>query len=479
MTPRSPQRAPRRRPWLVFAAAASPFAGCALANENHRCATDRDCLAGHECRSGVCTSSHATGESGTNGVGGAEPNRDLAMAGSGMAGSGGGGAEQTLGGGTSIGGAGQSSKDPGGSTGRGGSLAAAGGTGARGGATQGPGGTAGDGAGHGGEAGVAGDTSTTEPQCDPMLENIQQECSGQFSPVYYLADARAVAVSAQTAHGYVVYASETGDSDAIASSWCGYPGQSFSSMYCFDALPTVTRMAGTTMLDDALEVFAVGRCGTLWERHVQFGGWVNWIELYEPAVASRVSDIAATRVAGKTNFIFVADRGNVFVRHRTEPEPEAPFGEWSLINKGAGNVIAAATRSDGRQQIFTLDGSGKPRTSIQQTSDLDSGFGKFTDFDSSTVPALIDIEAVDGLPQLEVYGLDIGGGLWMRREDGQGSFTPWDGGATPAPVVAFTTIAGAGIYGLTDGTMALIGSSSSGAYVNQRMNGVWLGWTHL
>jgi hypothetical protein len=447
-----PQSA-RRRACFALAWVLTPFTGCGLSNEKHRCATDGDCLAGRVCNSGVCSSDSGHPTQGTSGMGGTDktpPSSDGGAAGSSVTAEPGG-----------------TSGNAGGSSGRGEGNAP----------QRSDGGNAGQSV---DQNGMAGGTETTTPPpvaCDPMLENVTLECSSMFYDALPIVDARAASVSGltQSMGGFQVFAVKA-YSDMVATAYNRVPDGPFTNFICFDGLPAPARLASTAVLEGTAEVFAVARCGTLWERHLQFGGWVAWKSLILPAEDARVSDVAATRVAETTNFVYVTDRGNAYVRHRVEATSFSDFGAWSLAAKGAGSVIAAGGRSDGRQQMFTLDEHGRPLTSVQVSPDVDAAFDRFTDFGDASVPPFIDIEAADGLAELEVFGLDIAGGIWTREEDGSGSFTPWAPSVVPPPPATFRTLAGAGIYGLS-GALALVGASESGAFVNLRIDGSWRGWT--
>jgi hypothetical protein len=140
-------------------------------------------------------------------------------------------------------------------------------------------------------------------------------------------------------------------------------------------------------------------------------------------------------------------------------------------------------RSDLRQQVFTLDGNGLMRTAIQITSDLDSEFGPWSDFDSNQLPArLIDIEAPQGGPfPLEVFAVDSTGALWQRAADAKtAEFQAWNAWDGPPPPATLISLSGAGLKRAVGTPLQLVGlGASGGVYTVRRKAGAWLDWRYL
>jgi hypothetical protein len=337
----------------------------------------------------------------------------------------------------------------------------------------------------GGQSGTAGGpgqsgTAGAGGFCDPEIETEVIECV--FGQNLTVPHARAAAISgvSGTWDGYQVYASKAA-SDMVATTWNDAPGVAFYSLQCFDALPAPDRMAGTTRLDDSLEVYAVARCGTVWQRRIVTTAWVAWApwaQLHLPTADSQVTDVAATRLPGVTNFTYIVDRGSVYARYRETPTADSKYTDFAFALAGSGDVIAAGTRSDGSQELFTIDQNGRPLTSTQTGTALNAPFDTWTDLGDDTLPPFVDIDAADGTNPLDVFGLDANGHVWMRREDGN-AFTPWALIDADAPPITFRTLAGAGLSTSTDGTMALIGAGTSGVYVIERLGQAWQSWTQL
>lgn len=316
--------------------------------------------------------------------------------------------------------------------------------------------------------------------CDPEVENVNVECVVESLSEYPIPIASGAAVcGVSSTEGFELYVAKR-DSDSLGTSWTGYLEDGFRpGTLCFGAIPAPDRLAATTLLDDEPDAFATGRCGTVFERKFLVAKqiWTPWAQASLPTAAASITDVAVSRLPGVTNFMYVTDGRTVFVRHRMDLVPGSAFGSWSKLGGRAGNIVAAATRGDSRQQVFTLDSLGRPLTSVQSSAEVDSPFAAWSDFDSAAVPRLIDIEGIDGLVPLEVFALDTDGKLWWREEDSAGGFVPWVRAPSALDGVVLRSLAGAGLYGVPGHDMTLVGVvENSCAFANERISGVWRGW---
>jgi hypothetical protein len=318
--------------------------------------------------------------------------------------------------------------------------------------------------------------------CDPNAETIIPECysfaPSNFAP-YPVPVAAGLGVS-PVAWGFHVIASKR-ESNTVGIDWAGSSlGASWVKMGCFDAVPAPTRAAGTTLSDGNAEVFVLAKCGQVYGRRVARGWWTAWTTIALPTPTSAASDVALSIAPDRVNCLYVADSGSVFMRCRLDAadNPYAEFGAWHEVAAGAGTLVAAGTRADGRQQAFTVDAEGHPLTAIQSELALDSAFAGWTDFDSSELPPLVDIEAVSTEQALELYAIDSSGGVWTRKEDGM-AFTPWTSWTIEGAHGKFYALAGGAIPGTQGAAFILAAAASDGVYAARRESGTWEDWLPL
>jgi hypothetical protein len=354
-------------------------------------------------------------------------------------------------------------------------------------------GVAGNGTAGGNAAGTAGNSAGTAgngsgdppPFCDPYT--VDRECSSGEDPYFrpmLTRSADAVAVSGSyggTATGFHLIANRRG-TDTVVVSWTD-ANYNWPKFGCFDSVPSPSRAAATMLHDGAPEFFVISRCGQLQERTiVDFGtasGWSPWTSMQLPWPDSVATDVDASLTLDGTTLLYVADRGTVYARHRSGPSDTAPFGSWRVAASGGGAVIAASTRGDGRQQLFTLDANGRPLSAIQISNALDASFGDWQDFDSSTVPPLIELASPTGQQPSELFALDDQGSIWTRQQQNDGGFTPWTPLSLPGPLHRFKMLSSAALPSIPSqqndaiALAAIEDAVETTVYVRQRWSGVW------
>jgi hypothetical protein len=324
------------------------------------------------------------------------------------------------------------------------------------------------GGGAGGGDGVCLEDVTTRPGCGNLDLVPQSAAAG-------------VAVVADKSSGYQLFAT-TASSHALAVSWGGEtPSPAWAPWQCFDAVPQAERVAAGVMLDDWPEVFVTTRCGELFFRRLIVNpntfAWSPWAPMSLPLGDSFVTDVAASVDANGINHVYVADRGNVFVRNRVGELTYDPYGPWRAIGSGTFRIVTGGLRADGRQQVFALDSEGKPKTSAQVSGTLGDSFEPWVDFGAVGLPPLVDIEAPYGTAAIEVYAIDETGSLWTRRENESGGFSAWAEWQGPEPPESLVALAAAGTPPPATPALLVVGVGSSGSvYRTRRENSAWGPW---
>jgi len=367
------------------------------------------------------------------------------------------------------------------------------GAGSEGGAAGGGGGAAGS------EGGAAGgpDTTPDDPGTTDTCPGatIVPECflygPNQYYPRIAVPVANGIGISGWELFGGVfhIFASKQSTS-MMAFADTPTPADSWGPWTCFDWVPRPSRVAAGTLGDSFSEVFVTTECGQLYRRRDFLFGTTQatlpWQQFSLPAVASFITDVAVSASSKQAHYVYVADRGSVFVRHQTDDDPNAPYGRWSEIPTTDSKLIAASVRANGRRQVFKLDSHGLPSTALQAAADLDADFGSWADFgtrlDSSDGPLhLVDIEA-SRATILEVFGLDAAGNLWEREESIAGSddFSPWHEWDGPAPPAQLVEVAVAALNQAEGQPLQLVGLTGDGAvYVVRRTAGSWDQWHQI
>jgi hypothetical protein len=445
-------------PRLVAAAVLLAAASCAISEGKRGCAQSSDCLLGRVCNAGVCEDPKVVAGAAGAETGG-ESGDDTAGGGERQSPQGGG----TAGGGT-AGGGGRPVTGSGGESGENESS------------------SGGPSSGTSGEAGAAGSESPT--QCDPNEVPVVVNCFSHAEyPPYPVARARGLAtlgVVVPPNRGIYVMAADA-KSDTVALTWMNASYELYD-LVCFDAFPSPARGAGLMLKNGSPEWFMTARCGTLFQRTLLDSpfGWTAWTNVTLPPSVPSVTDVAATLAPDGTNILYASGGGRVVARLRSG-DTYAPYGPWREVASDTGPLLAAATRADGRQQIFTLDESGRPLTNRQQTTSLDAAFEGWSDFGSTDLPALIEIESPSGLNKVEVYALDADHGLWTREEDGNGDFTPWTPWSEGSAEFGFSELSGASVPGEPAGVpFLMVGSAPSGVFTKRRVDGTWdANWERL
>jgi hypothetical protein len=339
-------------------------------------------------------------------------------------------------------------------------------------------------------AGSAGAHVNPSPECQPDA-TIIPECtlysSGPDYQAVVLHAARGIAMSASEAFGggFSVFAVKRGSPTIALNYTKNVEGSQWSSWFCLDALPKPDRMAGGALLNGMAEVFATTSCGGLYRRTETANySWLAWQSFSLPDAGTAVTDVSMSVAADGTNLVYVADGGRIFMRHRVGSDTYSPYGVWREISGASEAVlVAAGLRSDLRQQVFSIDAHGGAHTSIQTSTDLDSAFGPWSDFDSSpSIAPLVDIEVPSGGPfPLEVFAVDSNGAVWQRAQDVASSdfeaWRAWDGPAPPTPLVS---LAGAALKAASGTPLHLTGLGvAGGVYTLRRTESVWGQWRQL
>jgi hypothetical protein len=313
------------------------------------------------------------------------------------------------------------------------------------------------------------------PECESV--------DGVWFPNVSMPSAQGIMIlsTEQYGGGFQAFASKRGSS-LVAQLWSTTPGEGdWTQWLCLDSLPEPDRMAGHSLLDGTLEVFATTTCGDLYRRVVDSGGWLPWTPFGLPAVGQAVTDVAVSETADDTDVVYVADRGHIFARPRLGSERTSPYGAWREI-LGASNAarVSGGLRSDRRQQVFMIDTSGAVLTAVQKNSALDSPFGDWSDFDSSQLSApLVDIEApLGGALPLEVYAVSSDGTLWQRTQnDDTGAFEPWRKWAGPSTPGALLSVSGAGLKLVSGSPLRLmVLTKTRHVYTIRRTADLWDDW---
>jgi hypothetical protein len=246
-------------------------------------------------------------------------------------------------------------------------------------------------------------------------------------------------------------------------------GGSWEDWLCFDMVVEPVRVAAFNLSNNEAEVYAVTRAGKLFERrtypHPIF--WTSWAPLGLPYAASHLTDVSA--VPGRFPYLYVADRGTVYARHRLTEDPYATMSGWQGLARNGAVAVAAEGTLDGVQQIVVVTENGALQTAVQREPLLGARFGAWATLES---PAgrLVDAEigrTANG--ELLLFVVDDEGGVWER------GLSPWGSewlsiGPDLAPA-SITTIAvrsvpafGPHVFGLDDGGVTYAWSGAPGIW---------------
>jgi hypothetical protein len=295
-----------------------------------------------------------------------------------------------------------------------------------------------------------------------------------------LPSATGIGVMATEAHGgsFHAFASKTG-THMIALTWGQDPLS--TPWVCFDTVPYPRRVAATKLRNGTSEAFVTTDCGQLYVRrliaHGTLYAWNSWVAFGLPSPQSFVTDVGLAVSSEQRNHVYIADRGAVFTRHRLDDDTYAPFSPWENIGLSHVRIVTAGLRLDDRLEVFVLDDQGRPSSALQISSDAEAGFHPPSDFDSESVPALLDIEAAYGTVPLDVLAVDVEGTLWMRREVDAGTFSSWTAWPGPPPPEELVALAAAGLHRLEGAPLMLFAVGRSGTtYRVKRSHDTWESW---
>jgi len=303
-------------------------------------------------------------------------------------------------------------------------------------------------------------------------------------PKVGMAAANGIGVSSTESDlgGFAIVASKRGSSTLAQTYTMDNTGSVWSSWFCFDALRDPLQIAGAALANGYQEFFATTRCGQLQHR-VDTGVpafWLPWQPLDLPSATSLITDVSISLTHDEGTALFVLDRGRLFWRRRGPDDGTGPYGPWRPI--GDSSSLVAATGgllSDSRLQVFAIDAGGHVSTAVQTTSDPDSGFQAWSDFDTGALPhALVDVEAPHSGPTpLEVYAVDSTGALWTRAENPGNGFTAWAAWSGPPPPTGIVELSGAGLRNAAGTPLQLAALTASGAVHSLRRTGQsWGNW---
>jgi hypothetical protein len=231
----------------------------------------------------------------------------------------------------------------------------------------------------------------------------------------------------QNGSPYAIFSTQP-TTDLISIRWSNPDQSSWDVWRCFDFVHLPERVAAANLSNFYPEIYVSTGAGRLMVRrfYSDVSGWDNWTELSLPTAASVAQDVAAVGLPSPLMFVYVIDRGRIFVRHRKSTDWQSEYGLWASVSTPTpANRLCAAMRVDGRQQLFVLTGGGAVITAVQSVADPDSSFGAFVSFGDASAPQFSDLQcgyAADSSP--EIFALSDGvawagqpnaaGGTWTK-----------------------------------------------------------------
>lgn len=175
--------------------------------------------------------------------------------------------------------------------------------------------------------------------------------------------------------------------------------------------------------DGRLVLYGTNSADQIWERFEFSAGsdtWTGWVGLDGGlrAVAAEVGPDNNVMLAG------INSSGMVWVRTQQSPGNVLMTG-WVLLGSVDARSIALARNADGHMEVFVVVGSGDVWHIWQQGANGPWG-GWSTGFGALGTASFVQIASVlntDG--RVEVFALDVAGGLWHRAEILSGGWTAW------------------------------------------------------
>ncbi|MEO7035579.1 MAG: hypothetical protein ABI548_16765 [Polyangiaceae bacterium] len=267
--------------------------------------------------------------------------------------------------------------------------------------------------------------TTVVPGCFPTQ-------SGWNSPPISMlrSFAAGVATTAEGAH-LQVFAARRED-NAIGQAF-GNLADGWGTWVCSGYVPGAKRLVASNLNNGMQQVFATTLDGKLFWQQEFIGGWSSYDPFNLPDVTSFVTDLAVSTAVGAHDYVYVIDRGKIFVRYRMTDLAYAPYGTWHDLGAGpGGSVLTAGVLPGGKQAVFALDPSGIPYELEQHEATLGASFGAWRPAGSTPVSGLVDVEygrANDGTSLL--VALPATGNVLTSAADSEGTFGPWQAWSGP------------------------------------------------
>ncbi len=285
-----------------------------------------------------------------------------------------------------------------------------------------PGGDAGNGtagsAGGNAGAGVGGGATGSPSMINGSTETVLTPGCIEYTPGYAFTTPRALATNT-TADGIPYALSVTNPADNMLSNRWKKATNDNAEWYpwqCFGFVPHPQQIAAINIADDSPfatpEYYVTTSDGQLYVRRLyKHLSWGPWLALALPRTDSNLTDIAASSTVATLPFVYVLDRGKIFVRHHLAVQSYSDYSGWSEVPGAPDSVshLCAAATTDGRQQVFVSTTLGAVFVSTQTNAGVSDPFGSFQIVGDATSPPMTDIDCgylADG--RVSVFGLTSG-----------------------------------------------------------------------
>lgn len=186
---------------------------------------------------------------------------------------------------------------------------------------------------------------------------------------------------------------------------------------CFDLVPHPARVAATNLSNSLPEVYVTTQSGSMFVRRFYSLdiGWGEWEPLQLPTASSHVSDVAVVGPPSRILFLYVVDRGALFVRHRVDADAFSAYAPWHRLDAPfQAKRICSAVEVDQIQNIAALSADGTVLVSKQETTAPDAAFSAFEPLAGSSQMTFDELQCgylADGT--IVLFGL-AEGAVWSR-----------------------------------------------------------------